>query len=91
MTVRSPAYSKEDHARRGTDIYESKVRSQVEASNQGRIVAIDVDSDDFEVAESSLAASQRLLARRPRAQIWCIRIGHPAVDRFGSLSAAVRR
>lgn len=83
MTTREPRYSKEEHARRGTEIYDQQVRAQVESGNQGRIVAIDVDSGDFEVADDSLAAASRLLARRPDAQIWCVRIGYPAVHRFG--------
>jgi hypothetical protein len=55
----------------------------VEAGNQGKIVAIDVDTGAFEVAEDTLTAADRLLARRPDAQIWSVRIGHRAVHRFG--------
>jgi hypothetical protein len=40
MTVRQPRYPKEEFARPGDEIYESQVRSQVEAGNHGRIVAI---------------------------------------------------
>jgi hypothetical protein len=83
MTMRQPRYSKEEHARRGTDLYERHVRPQVEAGNQGKIVAIDVDSGAFEVAENTLTAANRLLARYPDAQIWSVRIGHRAVHRFG--------
>lgn len=83
MTTRQPRYSKEEHAHRGAEIYEQQVRAQVESGNQGRIVAMDVDSGDFEVAEESLAAASRLLSRRPDAQVWCVRIGYPAVHRFG--------
>jgi hypothetical protein len=90
MTVRQPRYSKEEHARRGAEIYDRQVRPQVEAGNQGRIVAIDVDSGDFELAEEGLAAASRLLARRPDAQVWCVRIGYPAVHRFGPRPPAVR-
>lgn len=39
MPVRQPRYSKEEIARRGDEIYEFQVRSQVEAANYGRIVA----------------------------------------------------
>lgn len=91
MMGRQPRYSKEEHARRGTAIYEQRVGPQVEAGNRGKVVALDVDSGDFEVAEASLAASQRLLARHPDAQIWCIRIGYPAVHRFGPRVRAVTR
>ena len=83
MTVRQPRYSKEEHARRGTELYEQQIRPQVEAGNHGRIVAIDVDSGAFEVAEDTLSAADRLLARYPDAQIWFERIGHRGVHRFG--------
>jgi hypothetical protein len=85
-----PHYSKEEHARRGAAAYEEHVRPMVEAGNQGKIVAIDVDTKDFEVAQDSLTASQRLLARRPDAQIWCVRIGHRALNRFGPRVRAER-
>lgn len=78
-----PRYSKEEHARRGTALYEQHVRSQVEAGNLGKVVAIDLDSGTFEVAEDTLTASKHLLARCPDAPIWCVRIGHAAVHRFG--------
>ena len=83
MHMRQPRYSKEEHARRGDDVYERLVRPHVEAGHLGKIVAIDVDTGAFEVAEDTLTASQRLLARYPDAQIWCIRIGHRGVHRFG--------
>jgi hypothetical protein len=83
MTLRQPRYDKKEHARRGTEIYEQKVRAQVEAGNHGKIVAIDVDSGAFELAEETLAAADRLLAGYPDAQIWFVRIGYPGVHRFG--------
>ena len=48
MTVRQPRYSKEEFARRGDEIYETQVRSQVEAGNHGKIVAIDIETGAFE-------------------------------------------
>jgi hypothetical protein len=90
MTGGQPRYSKEEHARRGTALYEQQVRPQVEAANHGKVVAIDVDTGAFEVADDTLTASQRLLARLPDAQIWCVRIGYPAVYRFGPRVRGVR-
>lgn len=83
MNVRQPRYSKEDHARRGTQIYEQQVRPQVEAGNQGKIVAIDVDTGAFEIATDTVTAAEHLLARVPDAQIWFVRIGYRGVHRFG--------
>jgi hypothetical protein len=90
MAPRQPRYRAEEHARLGCETYERLVRPKVEAGNLGRIVAIDVDTGDFEVAETSLAASQRLLTRRPDAQIWCVRIGYPAVHHVGRRGGMVR-
>jgi hypothetical protein len=83
MTVRQPRYSKEEFARRGDEIYESQVRSQVEAGNHGKIVAIDIETGAFEVGNDSLTAAKQLLKRYPEAQIFGIRIGYRAVHRFG--------
>jgi len=78
-----PRYTKEEHARRGTEMYEREIAPKIEANNRGRIVAIDVDSGEFEIADQGLEAANRLLARRPAAQIWCVKIGYRAVHRFG--------
>jgi hypothetical protein len=37
MTVQSFRYGKEEFARRGNEIYESQVRSQVEEGNHGKL------------------------------------------------------
>jgi hypothetical protein len=83
MTVRQPRFTKEEHARLGTEIYEQRIRPQVESGNQGRIVAIDVETGEFEISDQTLEAAERLLARCPDAQIWFVRIGHQGVHRFG--------
>ncbi len=83
MTVRRPRYPKEEFARRGDEIYETQVRPQVEAGNHGKIVAIDIETGDFEVDQSEVTACDRLEARHPDAQIWIVRIGSRHVRRFG--------
>ena len=83
MVVRQPRYSKEEFAQRGDELYESQIRSQVEVDNQGKIVAIDLETGDFEVDSSEVAACDRLEVRRPDAQIWIVRIGSRHVRRFG--------
>ena len=83
---RQPRYSKEEFARRGEALYESQVRSQVEAGNHGKLVAIDIETGAFEVADMPMIAVDRLYEREPNAQPWVKRIGHRAVFRFGSRS-----
>lgn len=89
MAVRQPRYSKEEFARRGKEIYESQVRSQVEEGNHGKIVAIDIETGAFEIAKDSLTASDQLLEDYPEAQIWFVRVGHRVVHRIGSVSSSV--
>ena len=83
MSNRQPRYDETVHAERGRVIYDSQVRQLVEADNRGKIVAIDIDTADFEVGETTLAAADRLLARHPEAQLWFVRVGYPGVHRFG--------
>jgi hypothetical protein len=83
MAMRQPRYSKEEFARRGNELYERQVRPQIENGNEGKIVAIDIETGMFEVAEDTLTASDRLLVRCPDAQTWFVRIGHRALHRFG--------
>lgn len=86
MAIQQPRYSKEEFARRGDEIYESQVRSQVEEGNYGRVMAIDIETGAFEIADTPISATDRLYQRYPNAQPWVIRIGHRAVYRFGSRS-----
>jgi hypothetical protein len=82
MAVRPPRDSKEEFAQRGDLIYQTQIRAQVELGNEGKIVAIDLETKDFEVDASEIAACDRLEARHPDAQIWIVRIGSRYVRRF---------
>ncbi len=82
MTVRQPQYTKEEYARRGDYIYETQIKPQIEAGNDGNIVAIDLKTGDFEIDRNEITACDRLEARHPDAQIWMVRIGSRHVRRF---------
>jgi hypothetical protein len=89
MGVRRLRYTKEEISRRGREIYESQVRSQVEEGNHGKIVAIDIETGIFIIAKDSLTASDQLLEQYPDAQIWLGRVGYRAVHRVGSVGSSV--
>ncbi|WP_299488506.1 hypothetical protein [Acaryochloris sp. IP29b_bin.137] len=86
MAVRQRHHSKEELARRGQELYESGIWQQVEAENEGKIVAIDIETGEFEVNETLMGATDRLFERQPDAQPWTLRIGHNAVYHFGARS-----
>lgn len=83
MPASEPRYSKEEFAQRGDAIYERDIRPVVEPGNEGRFVAIDIETGAYEVDADELAASDRLLARVPTAQVWLRRVGSRYARRFG--------
>jgi hypothetical protein len=87
MTRRQPRYSKEEFARRGKEIYETRIRPQVEATNLGKIVAIDIETGEYEMDADQIVACDRLRARLPDAQTFCIRVGQGWVHRYTTHAA----
>jgi hypothetical protein len=81
-----PRYSKKEFAQRGNEIYERVVQPQLTEQDAGKFVAIDIETGTFEVDVDEIAASQRLLARNPDAQIWFRLVGSPQTRRFGPRS-----
>ncbi|HEV7670938.1 MAG TPA: hypothetical protein VGS22_20660 [Thermoanaerobaculia bacterium] len=75
--------SREEIAGRGDEIYERVILPRLAPEDQGKLVLIDVRTADFEVDRDELAASDRLLARRPDAEVWMRQIGSPYARRFG--------
>jgi hypothetical protein len=78
-----PRYSKEEFARRGDALYEREVRPTLGATDAGKFVAIDIETGAYEVDVDEQAASDRLLARCPGAQVWLRRAGFRSVRHFG--------
>lgn len=85
--MNTPQLSPEETARRGDDIYERQIRSQVEADNYGKIVAIDVETGSYALEETAVAASRQLQALQPSAEVWLVRVGHRGLHHIGASSA----
>jgi len=79
-----PRYSQEEFARRGEEIYEKEISPRLEGEEPSKFVLIDIETGDYEVDADELAASDRLLARHPNAQVWFRRVGSRHARRFGS-------
>jgi hypothetical protein len=79
-----PRFSGEEISQRGKQIYEQKIRQTVETEeNVGKIISIDIETGDYEIAEDLLTAGRRLQARHPDAAIYGSRIGYNAVYSLG--------
>ena len=74
---------REETARLGDELYERDIRPHVEADHHGEIVAIDVDTGDYAIAENVVNAWERLVPQHPDGSFWFVRVGYPAVYHLG--------
>jgi hypothetical protein len=68
---------------RAEAIYDRLIRPTLEGANIGKLIAIDVNSEEFEIGDDLITISDRLRERRPDAEIGAIRIGIGPVYRLG--------
>ena len=90
--AKPPRRPGEETARLGKEIYERDVRPEVETGHHGEVVAIDVDSGRWAVADGVIAARESLRALCPEAvNVLFERVGYRALDSFGALTATRKR
>ena len=83
MAVLAPRYSKEEFVRRGQSIYENSIRPELGAADEGKFVAVDVETGAYELDRDDYSATERLMKHHPLAQIWLLRVGQRTAYRFG--------
>jgi hypothetical protein len=66
--------------------YAQKIQAEVEPQELGRILAIDLDTGDYAVADDSLSASAALRAKRPGSRIHVMAVGGGPAGRIGGRS-----
>jgi hypothetical protein len=83
MAVLEPRDSKEAFAQKGQTIYERDIRPHLGAEDEGKFVAIDIETGAYETDRDDFTATERLLSRHPHAQIWLLRVGQRTAYRLG--------
>ncbi len=83
MNANKPRYNFEEFSQRGKEINDRDIRPALRPDDQDRFVAIDIESGNYEIDRDDFAATERLLARHPDAQIWLARVGQRAAYRIG--------
>ncbi len=79
-----PNFSSEEIAQRGKELYQQRLRTQVEtADNIGKIIAIDLNTGDYKLDKDLLIACDRLKAKQPNTVTWVERVGYDAVYAIG--------
>lgn len=77
MPTPTAELTKEEILQRGKEIYHRNIQPRVEPDNKGRVVAIDVHSGEFELADDAVTSASQLRARLPDASVFFVRIGRP--------------
>jgi len=77
-----PDNTTETTAIRGKTIYQ-QLRDKVEPDHNGKFLAIDIETENYEIDLNGTVAVTRLLAKHPDAVIYLVRIGHRAAYRMG--------
>lgn len=82
MSALQPRYSMEEFALRGDEIYARDIHPNLTDHDEGKFVLIDIDTGAYEIDADEIAASDRLLARHPDAQVWMTLAGSHFARRF---------
>ena len=72
----SNRYTPTEIIRRGQERYERDIRAAVEV-HRGKMLAIDVDSGEYALADDSITALDKLTAKAPNAPVYLLRVGYP--------------
>ena len=83
MSTTKRHYSKEEFARRGDALVESKVRPNLTAADADKFVAIDIVTGEYELDKDEMKAADRLRKRVPDPQIWLVHVTLGYLHRFG--------
>ena len=75
----------------GGDLFDRRVRPALRPEDDGKFVAIDIETGAYEIEADELAACDRLRNRIPDAQIWLVRVGSPYLGVIPDFGIFVRR
>jgi hypothetical protein len=78
MPTTEPNRNPEEVARLGAEAFDRSVRPRLRPEDDGKFVAIDIVTGEYELDEDDYAAVMRLRGRRPSAELWLGRVGQPA-------------
>jgi hypothetical protein len=88
MAASKRRYGKEEFARRGDALVESKVRPNLTAADEDKFVAVDIETGEYELDRNEMTAADRLRKRVSDPQIWLVHVTLGYLHRFGGHDGA---
>lgn len=65
--------------RKGEEIYQKELKEKLEKNYLGKFVAIEVESKEYFLGETSVEASQKARKKYPDKVTYLMKVGYPAV------------
>ncbi len=82
MPPAEPILNPEELARLGVEVFDRPVKPGLHSEDDGKFVAVDIGSGDFELDFDDYSEVTRLRIRCPSAEVWLGRVGQPAAYRM---------
>jgi hypothetical protein len=83
MPTTNPSHAPDELARLGGEVFDRRVKPSLRPEDDGKFVAIDVRTGEYEIDPDDYTAVSRLRSRLPGADVWLARAGSPATCRIG--------
>ena len=90
MATSQRRYPKEEFARRGDALIESRVRPNLKAGDEDKFVAIDIETGEYELDKDEKKAVDRLWKRLPDPQVFVVHVTLGYTHRFGGHGLRVK-
>jgi len=74
-----PAVNKERLVAQGEALYQQRLKSQLDPTYHGQIVAIEIESGDYFIGKSVTEAARKAREKYPEKVFYFVKIGFPAV------------
>jgi hypothetical protein len=77
------ALARSEIVRRGEEIYERDLRSQLEPASNGQFLVLDIDTGEYELDPDETLALQRAISKHPTGTRFIKRVGFSTAHRLG--------
>lgn len=71
-------------ARRGREYYDRMLRAKLEPEHNGKFLALEVETGDYELGDTQIEALDRAEAKHPESVFYILRVGYRTAARIGA-------
>jgi len=79
-----PPPSPEERYKRAEEIYQERLKEKLEETYWGKIVAIEIESEDYFLGEDEVEAYEEAIKKYPDKTFCFLRVGYPATHFIGA-------